>query len=82
MRPPLPVFLGIINRRHRLVRQISVVRRGRAVRVVHLVQVRVPEVLLGGDHAAVAEWRDRQSLDRTAKRRPDLLQKPPERNGK
>ena len=44
--------------------------------------MRVPEVLLGGDHAAVAEWRRRQSLDRTAKRRPDLLQEPPERNGK
>lgn len=36
--------------------------------------MRVPDVLLGGDHAAVAEWRRRQSLDRTAKRRPDLLQ--------
>lgn len=36
--------------------------------------MRVPEVLLGGDHAAVAEWRRRQSLDRTARRRPDLLQ--------
>ena len=43
---------------------------------------RVPEVLLGGDHAAVAEWRRRQSLDRTAKRRPDLLQDPPEQDGK
>ena len=40
--------------------------------------MRVPEVLLGGDHAAVAEWRRRQSLDRTAKRRPDLLQDLPE----
>ena len=44
--------------------------------------MRVPEVLLGGDHAAVAEWRRRQSLDRTAKRRPDLLQDPPEQDGK
>jgi tRNA (guanine37-N1)-methyltransferase len=43
--------------------------------------MRVPKVLLGGDHAAVAEWRRRQSLDRTVKRRPDLLRKPPERNG-
>ena len=33
----------------------------------------VPDVLLGGDHAAVAEWRRQESLDRTAKRRPDLL---------
>ena len=43
--------------------------------------MRVPEVLLGGDHAAVAEWRRRQSLDRTAKRRPDLRPGPPEHKG-
>jgi len=35
----------------------------------------VPDVLLGGDHAAVAAWRRRESLDRTAKRRPDLLKR-------
>ena len=33
----------------------------------------VPEVLLGGDHAAIAAWRADQSLRRTAERRPDLL---------
>ncbi len=33
----------------------------------------VPEVLLGGDHAAIARWRREQSLARTAERRPDLL---------
>lgn len=33
----------------------------------------VPEVLLSGDHAAIAAWRRRQSLARTALRRPDLL---------
>ncbi len=33
----------------------------------------VPEVLRGGDHAAIAEWRHRQSLERTSRRRPDLL---------
>jgi tRNA (guanine37-N1)-methyltransferase len=32
----------------------------------------VPEVLLGGDHAAVAAWRAGQALTRTAERRPDL----------
>lgn len=35
--------------------------------------VRVPEVLLSGNHAAIAEWRRRMSRERTAKRRPDLL---------
>jgi tRNA (guanine37-N1)-methyltransferase len=33
----------------------------------------VPEVLHGGDHARVEEWRRQQSLQRTAERRPDLL---------
>lgn len=34
---------------------------------------RVPPVLLGGDHAAIARWRREQALLRTARRRPDLL---------
>ena len=33
----------------------------------------VPEVLLSGDHAAIARWRREQSLRRTQQRRPDLL---------
>lgn len=33
----------------------------------------VPEVLLGGDHGAVAQWRLEQMLARTRARRPDLL---------
>ena len=33
----------------------------------------VPEVLRSGDHAAVAAWRRKQALLRTAERRPDLL---------
>ncbi len=35
--------------------------------------MRVPEVLLSGDHAAIARWRLEQSRARTAARRPDLL---------
>jgi len=34
----------------------------------------VPEVLLSGDHAAVARWRREQALRRTWERRPDLLE--------
>ena len=34
----------------------------------------VPEVLLGGDHQAVDEWRRQQMIERTRRRRPDLLQ--------
>lgn len=34
---------------------------------------RVPEILLGGNHAAIAQWRRGQALDKTRKVRPDLL---------
>lgn len=34
----------------------------------------VPEVLLGGDHAAIERWRLKQSLGRTWLRRPDLIE--------
>jgi len=34
----------------------------------------VPGVLRGGDHAAIARWRLKQSLARTRQRRPDLLE--------
>jgi tRNA (guanine37-N1)-methyltransferase len=35
--------------------------------------MRVPDVLLSGNHAAIARWRAEQSRARTAARRPDLL---------
>ena len=35
----------------------------------------VPKVLLTGNHAAIAKWRKEQSLIRTLKNRPDLLEK-------
>lgn len=34
---------------------------------------RVPEILLSGNHAAIAEWRREQALAKTRKVRPDLL---------
>jgi tRNA (guanine37-N1)-methyltransferase len=34
---------------------------------------RVPEILLGGHHAKIEQWRRRQAILRTARRRPDLL---------
>ena len=33
----------------------------------------VPAILLSGNHAAIAQWRHQQRLQRTAERRPDLL---------
>jgi tRNA (guanine37-N1)-methyltransferase len=35
----------------------------------------VPEILLSGDHAKIAQWRREQSLLRTLERRPDLMEK-------
>jgi len=36
---------------------------------------KVPDVLLSGDHARIASWRRRQALERTWRRRPDLLER-------
>jgi tRNA (guanine37-N1)-methyltransferase len=35
--------------------------------------LRVPDVLLSGNHAAIKRWRKREALSRTLDRRPDLL---------
>ncbi len=44
-------------------------------RPVEFEGMRVPEVLLSGNHAEIARWRRREQLRRTLKRRPDLLEK-------
>lgn len=36
---------------------------------------KVPDILLSGHHGKIAQWRREQSLQRTWKKRPDLLQK-------
>ena len=36
--------------------------------------MRVPDVLLSGNHAEIAQWRRQQQLERTRERRPDLWQ--------
>ena len=35
--------------------------------------MKVPEVLLSGNHAEILKWRRSQSIERTKKRRPDIL---------
>ena len=37
--------------------------------------MKVPEVLLSGNHANINKWRLEQSIERTKQRRPDLLEK-------
>jgi tRNA (guanine37-N1)-methyltransferase len=39
--------------------------------------MKVPEVLLSGNHAEIEKWRREQSKQRTAERRPDLLRDKP-----
>jgi tRNA (guanine37-N1)-methyltransferase len=34
---------------------------------------KVPEVLLSGNHAEIAKWREEQAIKRTRQNRPDLL---------
>ncbi len=36
--------------------------------------LKVPDILLSGNHAKIDEWREEQSLKRTLERRPDLLE--------
>ena len=36
--------------------------------------IKVPEVLLSGHHKNIEEWRRKESIKRTLKRRPDLLE--------
>ncbi len=36
-------------------------------------KMKVPKVLLSGNHAEIAKWRKKEALKRTKKRRPDLL---------
>lgn len=35
--------------------------------------LKVPDILLSGNHAKIAEWRAQQALERTRQQRPDLL---------
>jgi tRNA (guanine37-N1)-methyltransferase len=35
--------------------------------------LKVPDILLSGDHGKIAQWRAAQALERTRKNRPDLL---------
>ena len=38
--------------------------------------MKVPEILLGGNHAKITEWRAARALERTRQNRPDLLPNP------
>jgi tRNA (guanine37-N1)-methyltransferase len=37
--------------------------------------LKVPKVLLSGDHKAIKQWRQKEAVKRTLKRRPDLLKR-------
>ncbi len=44
--------------------------------------MKVPDVLLAGDHEEVRKWREAKSAERTANRRPDLIEKSLSESGK
>lgn len=44
-------------------------------RPVEFEGLKVPDILMSGDHGKIAEWRRDQSLERTKRKRPDLLSK-------
>ena len=37
--------------------------------------MKVPDILLSGDHKKIDEWRYQEALKKTQERRPDLLEK-------
>lgn len=63
----------------KLLRELGIPENARVLDCPHYTKPRVwegmkvPEVLLSGDHGAVARWRLEQMLERTRQRRPDLL---------
>ena len=38
--------------------------------------MKVPEILLGGNHAKITKWRAERAMERTRQNRPDLLPNP------
>jgi tRNA (guanine37-N1)-methyltransferase len=76
----VPEALGAHKRRH----AVRVPPEARLLDCPHFTKPRewmgeeVPEILLSGDHARIAQWRLEQRLLRTTERRPDLLPKPDE----
>jgi tRNA (guanine37-N1)-methyltransferase len=42
--------------------------------------MKVPDILISGNHPEIARWKDQESLRRTRERRPDLLGSPPDTN--
>jgi len=43
-------------------------------RPVEFMGMRVPDILIGGDHSKIEQWRLDQSYEKTRQRRPDLLE--------
>ena len=72
----LPGVLGRPGRRHSMTRHASgLLEYPHYTRPPEFRGWTVPEILLSGDHARIADWRREQSLLRTWQRRPDLLEK-------
>jgi tRNA (guanine37-N1)-methyltransferase len=67
---------GVVGRQESIVHESftdSLLEYPQYTRPEQFRELRVPGVLLSGNHAEIARWRRRQSLLRTRARRPDLL---------
>jgi tRNA (guanine37-N1)-methyltransferase len=67
---------GVVGRQESIVHESfsdSLLEYPQYTRPEEFRELRVPDVLLSGNHAEIARWRRRQSLLRTRARRPDLL---------
>jgi tRNA (guanine37-N1)-methyltransferase len=69
----IPGVLGHQNSAHDESFTSGLLEAPHYTRPVEFRGARVPDVLLSGDHGAVAEWRRREARERTRQRRPDLL---------
>ncbi len=69
--PPLPQ-MGSVTRESRVAAEL--LDFPHYTRPADFRGMRVPEVLLSGNHGQIRRWRRRQSLERTWRRRPELLQ--------
>jgi tRNA (guanine37-N1)-methyltransferase len=69
----LPGVLGNLDSTHEESHSEGLLEYPQYTRPPSFREQQVPEILLSGDHAAVARWRRKESLQRTQRARPDLF---------
>jgi tRNA (guanine37-N1)-methyltransferase len=75
------LFPGVLGNERSLIEESHSPSAGGLLEYPHFTRpaefrgARVPEVLVGGNHAEIARWRREQSIERTRVRRPDLWER-------